>query len=83
MKAQFEQKGQRYSIGRVVLISLIVLTIISLVFAATSSISSFKDQTNPFNASLEAGVNNTQRIRIERFAYAQNITIRIEGIEII
>jgi hypothetical protein len=76
-------KQTKYRLGRGVLIVLIVLAIISLVFAAATTINSFKDQTNPFNATLEAGINNTQYIRIPRYAYAQNITMVIRGIEVI
>ena len=75
-------KSQEYGLRRVVLIILTILVLLSLVFAATSTINSFNDQSNPFNVSLTGGVNDTQYIRLPRYVYAQNITITIEGIEI-
>lgn len=68
--------------SKILLVILGIVLLLGLVFAVTEHLSSFEDQTNPFNVTLEKNVNNTQYIRVPTYGYAQNITITIRGVEL-
>jgi len=60
--------------------SIICLLFIGLVIGLSDRLTSFEGETNPFNVTLEGGVNNTQYIVVPRYVYMDNMTITIRGI---
>ena len=88
MKGIFQQKGRPFckesSIGRgkaLILVFFAVLASIYIVFAVTDTITSFYDQSNPFDVNFTSAGNMTYYIDVPMYAYVTNITVSLNGME--
>ena len=83
----FEQKRQpiytKYAIGkpkRLIPLFLLILALISVAFAVTTTVDTFYGQTDPFEVNVEPNQNTTVYLRVPMYAYFNNATVKFEGI---
>ena len=62
-------------------ILLLVLILCTFVFAVTLTIPSFHGESNPTDINFTGNENHTVFLSVPLYAYVQNITLNIEGLQ--
>lgn len=73
------QKKSKRITKLLILSFLIVLALVSSIFAVKDSINSFSGQENPLNVTFEGAENHSYYLDVPRYVYAKNITIIVRG----
>lgn len=65
---------------RATFLCIMLLSLIPLVYGVTGTVSSFTDQTNPFNIKFVNASNYTYFLNFPTYSYTQNVTLNISNI---